>query len=158
MKTIKPLLSLFTLMMISQLMNAQVKDPAELQQMIDSKDLVFKARTAYPQSGRSWELTFDYDLSVNGGKLVSYLPYFGRAYSINPYSSEGGLQFTSTNFSYKTEKDKKGWDITIKPKDQSDVQQMFLEVSPKGYATLRVISTNRQNISYFGVIEKRTDK
>ena len=158
MKTIKPFLPLLFIALTSVAINAQVNDATELQQMIDSKDLVFKARTAYPQSGRSRELTFDYDLSLNGDKLVSYLPYFGRAYSINPYSGEGGLHFTSTNFTYKTQKDKKGWDITIKPKDQSDVQQIFLEVSPKGYATLRVISTNRQNISYFGIIEKRNGK
>ncbi|WP_414648326.1 DUF4251 domain-containing protein, partial [Dinghuibacter sp.] len=50
---------------------------------------------------------------------------------------------------------KGGWEITIKPKDNRDVNQINLSVSSAGYASLRVTSVNRQAISYSGEIVKR---
>jgi hypothetical protein len=121
---------------------------------IEGKDFVFKAQTATPAKGGIRQLTSDYDLKIKGDSLISYLPYYGRAYA-GADLNEGGIQFTSTKFDYKMKaKSKGGWDITIKPKDTRDVNQMTLSISENGYSYLTVISNNRQTISFNGYIEK----
>ena len=155
MKSIKAFASFLLILAAGSFtLNAQEKDPVALKNMLESKTFVFKARTAYPQTGTSRILTPEYDVKFNTDKIVSFLPYFGRAYSANPYSGEGGIKFTSTDFSYVAKQSKKGWRVTIIPKDANAVQQLYLDVSSSGYATLQVTSADRQNISFHGVVEK----
>ena len=134
--------------------NAQVNDTAQLRQMIDSSNFIFKATSAKPQSSPSKVLTTgEYDLAVSKNKIVSFLPYFGRAYTAPP-GEDGGIKFTSVDFKYTAEKSKNGWRITIIPKDVTSISKLYLDVSTGGYATLQVTSNNRQSISYYGVMEK----
>ena len=159
MKNVKILVvSLAMILAGSLTMRAQEKDPAVIKEIVESKNYVFKAQRVYPQNGTTRHLTPEYDLTVRIDSVISYLPYFGRAYSapINP--SDGGIKFTSDDFNYTVEKSKKAWDITIKPKDVSDVQQLSLAIYDNGSATLRIISTNRQYISFDGYIEKGKPK
>lgn len=134
---------------------AQDAKQASLQKLINSKNFVFKARSAFPLRGGAKQLTLDYDLRVLGDSIVSYLPYFGRAYSAPIDPSEGGIHFISTDFTYKVKTNDKGWDITILPKDTRDVRQLFLSVTTSGYAQLQVLSNNREAISFNGRIEGR---
>lgn len=128
---------------------------AEIQNLVQSKDYTFVAQSILPQSGRSINLTTIYNLKVNGDTVVSDLPYFGRAYVAPLNPAEGGIHFTSTDFNYQIKNRKKGgWDILIEPKDTKDVKQMPLTISENGYASLSVISNNRQSISYNGYIKK----
>ena len=123
--------------------------------MVELQQYVFKAQYVLPTTGSQRALTSDYDLTVSKSAVSSYLPYFGRAYvaPINP--TEGGIKFNSSKFQYIKEDNKKGgWDITIIPKDAADVQKLNLRISSSGYATLQVTSTNRQPISFNGVIEE----
>lgn len=136
--------------------NKSLKTSSEIQNFINSKNYVFVAQTILPLGGRVINLTSYYDLRVSGDTVTSDLPYFGRAFvaPINP--SEGGIYFTSTNYSYKVKERKKGgWDIAILPKDAKDVRQMVLSVSESGYGTLQVVSNNRQQISYNGYVKER---
>lgn len=120
---------------------------------VESKTYVFKAQTAMPLSGRTRNLTSDYDLKISPASIVSYLPYYGRAYVAPMDPSQGPLEFTSKDFTYTTTPGKKdGWTITIKPNDYKEVQSMTLSISSEGYATLQVTSTNRQAISFNGTI------
>ena len=129
---------------------AQSKDTKAL---VESQNFVFKAQTALPMGGRSRNLTGDYDLRVSKDAVVSYLPYFGRAYVAPIDPSKGGIEFTSKDFSYTSVPGKKdGWTVTIKPRDYKDVQQLILSISSEGYASLQVVSTSRQAISFNGVI------
>src|SRR5664279_4274207 len=48
--------------------------------MVDSQHFVFVAQTASPLRGGFRNLTSIYDVRVRKDTLVSYLPYFGRAY------------------------------------------------------------------------------
>ena len=134
-------------------LKAQEKNAAELQQMFDTKNFIFKAETANPQSGRMRQLTQEYDLTISRDKITSFLPYYGRAYNA-PVSSEGGIKFTSIDFSFEIKNVKKGWEITMKPNDVTDVHQMYLTVFTNGRATLEVTSNNRQNISFNGYVVK----
>jgi len=131
----------------------QAAKEARIKNWVESQTYVFKARTAMPMAGSTRQLTTDYDVKVSTTAVISYLPYFGRAYAPPSNMTGGGIQFNSKDFSYKaTPKKKGGWDIQIKPKDVQDVQQMNLSISTDGYASLQVSSTNRQPISFNGII------
>jgi hypothetical protein len=104
-------------------------------------------------------LTSRYDVLVTKDTVISYLPYFGRAYSVQFNSTNIGFDFTSTNFDYKiTTRKKGGWDILIKPKDQNDNQQLSFLIFNNGSASLSITSVNRSPISYQGYIAERKPK
>ena len=126
---------------------------AATKSLVDSQNYVFIAQSASPMSGRVRQLTPDYDLKITKSLIISYLPYYGRAYTAPIDPTQGGIQFTSKDFTYTaTPRTKGGWDVLIKPKDYQDVQQMSLSISSTGYATLQVTSTNRQPISFNGYV------
>lgn len=124
-----------------------------VKEAVESKNYVFTAQTAMPMSGRTRNLTSDYDLRVSPNSVVSYLPYYGQAYQATIGSTTSPLDYTSKDFEYTITPGKKdGWKVTIKPKDYKEVQLMTLSISSEGYATLQVTSTNRQAISFYGVV------
>ena len=126
---------------------------AAIKNMVESQSYVFKAQTVLPMSGPTRQLTTDYDVKITKQSVISYLPYFGRAYSAPMDPTKGGIQFTSKDFdSTLTPGKKDGWSVLIKPKDFRDVQQMTLTISSTGYASLQVTSINRQPISFNGTI------
>lgn len=141
------------------LVTAQKSKPSQevaIKNLIDNQQYVFYAQSAIPMGGRQRFLTNDYTVDVSKDTVVSYLPFFGRAYAapINP--TEGGIKFTSTKFDYKlTARKKGGWDITIKPKDVHEVQQLTMTIFENGSASLQVTSTNRQPISFNGYIAEK---
>ena len=135
--------------------NAQEKNETSAQQLIESKNFVFKAESVNPNRGRFRQLTSEYDLVVAVDTVVAFLPYFGRAYSAPISPSDGGIKFTSSDFEYKVEKRKKrGWDVFIKPKDVNDSQELYLTIFENNKATLRVNSVNRESISFNGYIRE----
>lgn len=130
---------------------------ARISRLIDTFYFRFDAEMVFPLGGRSRHLTGDnYDLVVSKDTITAYLPYFGRAYSAPMDPTQGGIQFTSKDFTYTTTRGKKGgWDIAFRFKDGGDVQQMGLNITQDGYATLQVTSINRQSITFNGTITKR---
>ena len=158
MKNAKTMVFTLSLFVCSLVAKAQEKDTAEVRKAVETQNYVFKAQQVYPQNGNVRFLTPDYDLTVSRDTIISYLPFFGRAYvaPINP--SDGGIKFTSTDFAYKMKNNRNRWEIMIKPNDASEVQEMHLEIFDNGSATLRVTSTNRQNISFNGYIQKGKPK
>lgn len=131
----------------------------EIGNLIQSKKFLFIAQYAFPLGGRSINLTSQYDLRLSSDTIMADLPFYGRAFvaPINP--SEGGIHFTSTQFDYKVDNQKKGgWNITILPKDTKDVRQMFLSITETGSASLQVTSNNRQSINFSGYITTRNKR
>jgi hypothetical protein len=127
---------------------------AAIKNMVDSGNYVFQAQSVLPMQGRVRQLTTDnYTLKVNPEKITSDLPYFGRVYVAPTDPSQTGIQFTTKDFDYRiTPGKKEGWNVVIKPKDYKDVQQLILFISSAGYTTLQVISTNREMITFNGII------
>jgi len=127
---------------------------AAIKALVESGKYMFRPTTALPVRGQVRQLTSEFEMTVTlPNKIVSDLPYYGRAYTpIDP--TKGGMDFVTKDFDYAITPGKKGgWEITIKPKDlKDDIQQMFLSISSEGYATLRVICTNRDAISYNGSV------
>lgn len=124
--------------------------------LIDSQNFIFRAQSVTPQMGNLRQLNADYyTLRITKDAITSDLPYFGRAYSAPIDPTQGGLQFTSKQFDYNVQDKKNKWEITIKTKDVNDASQMLLTIYDNGTAYLQVNSTNRQPISYNGVIEEK---
>jgi hypothetical protein len=128
------------------------KDTAAMRKMITNQQYIFKAQQAIPLGGRTIQLTSEYDVRITRDSVISFLPYYGRAYSAGYGSSEGGIKFNSKQFDYSVNEKKDGWDITIKPKDAQDVQQLQFSIFDNGSASLNVNSTNRQAISFSGYV------
>ncbi|SFD90551.1 protein of unknown function [Chitinophaga sp. CF118] len=155
---------LITLILLSSSgLHAQKKDDLKkeaIEQMVTSHNYVFKAQTVLPTGAvPNRQLTAEYDLQVSPDTIICYLPYFGRAYTAPMDPTKGGIKFTSTKFDYKeTQRKKGGWDILIKPHDTQDASQLSLSISSTGYASLQVISNNRQPISFSGYIDKKKIK
>ncbi|QHS58633.1 DUF4251 domain-containing protein [Chitinophaga agri] len=155
-------LPLFIGLFFNSLQAQETKGTKEVtvEKMVTARNFVFKVQTVQPTNpSPNRLLTSDYDLRIAPDSIVSFLPYFGRAYTAPMDPTKGGIQFTSTKFEYKQEVRKKGgWDITIKPQDAQDTRLMTLTISDNGYASLQVISNNRQPISFTGYISERKSK
>ena len=165
MKNIKKYLSIIALFALAfpAAVNAQdvarnekkVRHNAGIKHLIESQRYVFEARSVSPTGGQTRQLTSYYDLIIKGDSLLSFLPYFGRAYVAPISTTDGGIRFTSTTYDYEVSARRKGgWHIKIIPKDVSTVQQMNLSISASGQASLNVTSNNRQPISFMGVIRE----
>src|SRR5687767_559710 len=153
-KTIIKTTILFLIVCLVTLNDLLAQDAKEIKNLVENQNYVFIAQTALPSTGSSRQLSPDYTVKVSKDTIISDLPYFGRAYSAPIGKLDGGIKFTSNNFDYKKEVHKKGgWDIFIEPKDVREVQQLSFSISENGYATLKVISTNRQAISFYGYVK-----
>jgi Domain of unknown function (DUF4251) len=148
------------LLAVSYCATAQKTSKSDLKKMafknmVDSQRFIFEAQSVTPLRGHFRNLTSSYNVRVTEDTLQSYLPYFGRAYSPPVDPTQSDLEFTSTDFSYTVSPFKKnGWQIVIKPKDKSGIQQYLFTIFDNGNATLRVISTSRDAISFNGYVRK----
>ena len=136
----------------------EAQKAALIKKLVEEQNYVFVAQTVLPMGGRSRQVTPDFDLRVAKDSILSWLPYFGRAFSAPIDATRSPLQFKTKDFEYTTTPGKKGgWDIVIKPKDVSDIQSMNMSITESGYAYLTVQSINRQPISFNGYIIERKD-
>lgn len=137
---------------------------AKVKALIEAQNYVFEANYVVPLRGNSRSLTFGYDMVVSKDTLRTYLPYYGQVTLAPTDATDGGIKLNTTNFSYDAKAVKKGgYEIIIKPKDNfqqgsKDVRYMRLQVSSTGYASLQVIGSNRDAISFNGTIEERNEK
>lgn len=123
----------------------------------------FIAQKVMSTSGRNVNLTSEYDLIVDSLKAKAFLPFFGRAYSVDYGSQDGGFKFNEKAENYTMSFDeKKGiYQINFQVKTKNDQLQVFLSVGIGGYASLTINSNNRETISYYGevvALQKETIK
>jgi len=155
------IVSLFALVSFSVF--AQTKEEkkaaleAQVKQMIESGEFLFAARNMNPMGGRTHIITSsNYGIIVSKDSVISDLPYIGRAYTAPIGSTSSGIKFTSVEFEIKTSPAKKGgWNISIKPKDISDIRELSLIITNTGNTTVNVLSNSRQSISYTGELVER---
>lgn len=133
----------------------------DIKKMMDNQNFVFMAQMALPLGWKTINLNYDYSLTVSKDSLDCYLPYFGRAY-VAPYNptdpAETGIRFKTKKFDYNNSLKKSGWEITLIPHDVKETRQLILTVSELGYASLNVISNNRQAISFNGYVMENKPK
>jgi uncharacterized protein DUF4251 len=127
----------------------------DVRHIVDSSRFVFVAERVSPLRGNTRFLTSRYDVVVKKDSISCYLPFFGRAFQAPMDPSKGGIQFRSSNFSYNVNrKNNNEWEVIVKPNDYSDVQQLAFNIFDNGTATLNVVNTNRDPISFSGHIER----
>ena len=106
-----------------------------------------------PRRGGSVNVSPDFSLEVKGDTLVSYLPYFGRTYSV-PYGGGKGLNFTAPISEYHTTEGRNGAKlIMMKAVNEEDVYSFRLEIFTNGNTTIDLTARERESISYDGHLE-----
>ncbi|WP_230383936.1 DUF4251 domain-containing protein [Pedobacter endophyticus] len=175
MKHLKKILTIGLLLFVTQTYAQTDKETTV--RIVENKTYNFVANSALPmanndisrimstmpggQSGSMINLTgSQYDVKVTKDSVIAYLPYYGRAYSAPYNASEGGIKFTSKDFTYKKSKNKKGaYTIQINTKDGGRENYRFtLNISQNGYATLTASSVNKQPIVYNGYLDEPKKK
>ena len=145
----------FFLMRCSSTKKVSSLNESDVKNIIDSSQFTFVAERMNPMRGTSRILTSYYDVEVKKDTLSSFLPFFGRSYQAPLDPSKSPLEFHSHNFTYKAEeKNKDQWQVLINPKDRQEIQQLLFTIFNNGTATLNVVSTNRDAISFYGHIER----
>ena len=121
-----------------------------VKKLIESENYKIDVNTAMPMRGRSIPLTSSYSLEIRNDSVISYLPYYGRAYSI-PYGGGDGLNFKAVLKEYSMEMDKKGNAvIEFIARNPEDRYEYRVKVFPNGSASIDVNMQNRQSISFQG--------
>src|SRR5260221_2449467 len=125
LKKIFPALACIVVFAITLHAKNKKDNETTIKNIVEAKKYVFEAESVQPSSGRLRQLTYGYQVEVNGDTVTVDLPYFGRAYSAPVDASNGGIHFTTNEFDYTTTPRKKGgWRILIKPKGNVDTRQL----------------------------------
>lgn len=122
----------------------------KVKKAIDSSNYKIQADQMNPMGGRTRTITPDYSVEIRNDSVFSYLPYFGRAYTL-PYGGGNGLIFNAPLIEYKAEYHKKGKaEIEFTTRSEEDRFTYRITIFSNGSASISVNSTNRQPISYQG--------
>ena len=151
MKIFLPILPLF-FSLCTTISVAQDLEPATVKNMVDSGKFVFVPQTMVPSGGKSRQLDFIYDVRITKDSIVTYLPYIGKAYT-GVMPNEAGVNFTSVRFDYVSKLKKKKWEISIKPKDNNDIQELQFTIFDNGQASLMLTPTNKSAVNYHGYLK-----
>lgn len=138
---------------LSNLLNTQqFSFQAQRVQPLDAS--VNQVMTQLPNGGASqlYNLSYGYGIEVRKEKLSVYLPYFGQNYRPTFNDRDGGIKLETSNFDYKITSAKRGYRITLTPRDSREVQMIYMDVSQNGGASVSLNLNNRSAISYSGYI------
>ncbi|NMA75226.1 MAG: DUF4251 domain-containing protein [Bacteroidales bacterium] len=152
-KKISAVILLFSLLILPFHLKAQSENELSFKDILNSKQYTIEVRSAYPQTGRYINLTSNYSLTIKNDTIDSYLPYFGRAYSI-PYGGGEGLIFQSKIKNYTIEKEKDDYiSIKIETMTPEDNYTYFISVYDNMYASISVYMNKRNSIRFQGELE-----
>lgn len=135
-----------------KLMRAQM-----VKECMESGVFEIEPRTALTMSGRSIQLSAHYSFKVTKDSVYSYLPYYGRGYSI-PYGGGEGLDFEAKTEKFKQSITQKGYyEIEFSARTREDYYTFHIEVYDNGSSSIHVNMQNRQSIDFLGdlVLEKK---
>lgn len=120
---------------------------------IQARSLTVDIDMMHTQRGGSHYVSPEFYLRLQGDSVFSYLPYFGRAYTV-PYGGGKGLDFQAPVMDYKAGEGRKGATrITFTARNEEDEYRFSLDVFGNGKAYLHVSPQNREQISYDGSID-----
>lgn len=134
----------------------KLAEQKKVEALLNSKDYEFVGVMAYPQRGRSIDLTTNTNyLRIKNDSVHSEMPYFGRAYGGVAYGGGGGLSFKGIMKDYSLTKGKKNFVLKAEVKGDSDYYSITLTVFFDGGASLTISSNNRDSINYRGNVDKQ---
>ena len=126
---------------------------AKVKSALTERNYKISVDRMYPMKGGSKNVSYGYSVEVRNDSLISYLPYFGRAYSV-PYGGGKGLNFSERIGSYEEALLKNGkHHIEIGVTNEEDTYLYTIDVFDNGSSTIAVQSRQRESISYSGKIE-----
>lgn len=132
------------------------KEARERQQVatnINDRHFTIAVDYMQPLRGPMKRLTSPYALSLRGDTLISYLPYFGRAYHV-PYGGGKGLNFTAQITGYQALRGKSGsYLLSIKARNEEDEFVYDIEVFTNGSTSITVNARERETIRFTGVMD-----
>jgi len=134
-----------------------LKELNESLELIQSKTFVFEADFVNTSiMGQKNLLSPPNTLEIRKDSVFCELPFFGRAYHINP-SEPGGFRFDEAISDWKMSTNERKMMITLsfKANKPNDWFQCTLVVTGSKNATLTVSSQNRETLSYWGTIFKK---
>ena len=124
-----------------------------VENVLSERSYTITVSMMYPRRGQSVNVTPDFSLQVEDDTLMSYLPYYGRAYSV-PYGGGKGLNFTAPIQDYREARGHKGNTlISFFVNNGEDILKYTLDIYTNGSASINVISRNRESISFSGYLQ-----
>lgn len=143
--------------MMSMAQNGHNKDSetmmaSQIQNSIEAMTLNVEFNYVYPMRMPSHYLTTTYSIRLKGDSIMSYLPYFGRAYRSNIANNDRSpLSFNSTvtDMTIKRGK-KKDYVLVFKTRNDSELLEYTLTIFPNRQASLTVNSSDRESINFGG--------
>lgn len=159
MKTIRIIFSLLLITAMSMpTLSAQTKKEKKelkkqaVEKLVTSGKYKINVNRALPARGRSVTLTSPYSVEIRNDSVISYLPYYGRAYSI-PYGGGEGLNFKAPLTDYKLWDKKETAKIKFSARSEEDKFDFNIDVFSNGSSTIFVNMQNRQSISFQGELD-----
>jgi len=126
---------------------------ANVTNALNNRDYKIAIDRMYPMRGGSRHVSYGYSVEVRNDTLISYLPYFGRAYNV-PYGGGKGLNFTAPIESYQEFMKRNGLrHIEIGVTNEEDTYFYTIEVFDNGNSSVEVRARQRERISYSGSLE-----
>ncbi|MDD6553320.1 MAG: DUF4251 domain-containing protein [Prevotellaceae bacterium] len=127
-----------------------VKRVENVKKMINDRHYCIDINEMQPMAGPSRHLDDGYSLEVHGDSIISYLPYFGRAYNV-PYGGGKGLNFTATIGHYTMTVPKDGEYLIKMNIDNGEDQLTYqLDIFTNGKSYVSVWAKEREPISFYG--------
>ena len=126
---------------------------ANVTNALNNRDYKIAIDRMYPMRGSSRHVSYGYSVEVRNDTLISYLPYFGRAYNV-PYGGGKGLNFSAPIGSYQEFMKRNGQrHIEIGVTNDEDTYIYTIEVFDNGNSSVEVRARQRERISYSGNVE-----
>lgn len=122
----------------------------QVRDAIDNRTMTIEVNNMMPIRGGMKHLNDSYNIRLSGDTLYSYLPYFGRAYTV-PYGGGRGLHFQAPLQDYVVSHPKR--DLTVIQllvTNDEDQYHYMIELYDNGRANLTVRATERDQISFSG--------
>ena len=123
----------------------------QVAEAIKNRQLTMEVNCMHTQRYGAHRVTPDFNLTLRGDTLVSYLPFFGRAYGVTYGSPSQGLNFTSVVKNFRqTELKHDAVRMEMDVASQEDNFCYVLDIYPNGKAYLLVRSQERDAMHYDG--------
>jgi len=132
----------------------------EVTQKVKSKNFTVLVNSANPMRMNLIYLTSEFDLRIKNDSAFAYLPYYGVVHTAPIDASEGGIKFAAPTTSYKISPNKKstGWDIEFRVKSKTIVYDIYMNVFNNGSSMVSVRSSDRDGITFNGVLKLNQKK
>lgn len=119
---------------------------------LDKRSYKISINRMLPMGGASKSVSYGYSVEVRNDSLLSYLPYFGRAYQV-PCGGGKGLKFDAPINHYQETYMKNGSrHIDIVIKNEEDEYNYHFTVFENGSSSIDVQSRQRDPINYSGEV------